>query len=379
MLRLLRMIGLGFLLAAGVTALVGPPGAGWWGLPIGLILVSLTSVLLSVARTTGGLAAAPPELVQAALAAGRTGTARIDALRQTGTRINDQPVCILDLTVQPRHGAAFRTRLQDVVPLTDMPAHQPGIRRPVALLLEGEADLQFVDGQVPPASVQDVPPASEAIPLRLPQPGPLRADGTRMRPLISTSRRGRPLRALAFTLVMLLTAGLLLLPQRAAVEQTLAALPEGRLHLDLRSPDGIAAALGAVQEGAGHDRVMGVVIMEDLVVVDAPVAAGEVNTDEWTYRRGHLERTGPTLIQPDVAQEQFAVDDVAWETLWPAAEQAAAEQGLEGPGDVSFSVSRDLAEDGGWTGPVLVRFSVGDEYTETFYVMEADGTGLHAT
>ncbi|MFC0672478.1 hypothetical protein [Brachybacterium hainanense] len=384
MLRLLRMIGLGLLLAGAVIWLITGTDAAWWTLPLGLTLAIFTSVLLGVSRTTSRLASVPPQLVQEALSAGRTGAARIDGLRRTGTMINDQPVCDLELTVQPRLGPAYRTRRRDIIPLTEIPQVQPGLVRPVVIPAEGEPDVQFVDGQVPIDSLPVVPAASSALPLRVPAPGPLRVDGTRQRPIVSIDPRTRPLRVLVFTLVMLLTAGLALLPYRESVEQTLAVLPEGTVRMDARSPEGISRGLAQIQREVGHEGLLEVTVSPDFLSADVPVRAGELATDAWTSRHGILESEGPATVQPDSPGEQFSASEIAWEALWPAAEQAAAEQGLEGPGDTIFTIRRATGHDmdsedfGLPVGPVEIIFSVGDEYTSTTYTMRGDGSGLSA-
>jgi hypothetical protein len=144
-LRLLLFVGVGLALGGGVVLVVGPPGAAGWAVPVGLTLAVLAGVLVAVGRGLRGLAVASPEEVDRARAAGRLALARVDVLRQTGTQVNDQPLCELDLTVAPRSGAAFTTTARLIVPLVDVPRFQPGRQHVVALLTDDGPELAFTE------------------------------------------------------------------------------------------------------------------------------------------------------------------------------------------------------------------------------------------
>lgn len=57
---------------------------------------------------------------------GELATARVLALRDTGNRVNGQPVAAVDLEVQPPGGTAFRATAQAVVTAINAAMVQPG-------------------------------------------------------------------------------------------------------------------------------------------------------------------------------------------------------------------------------------------------------------
>lgn len=57
---------------------------------------------------------------------GELATARVLALRDTGNRVNGQPVAAVDLEVQPPGGTAFRATAQAVVTAINATMVQPG-------------------------------------------------------------------------------------------------------------------------------------------------------------------------------------------------------------------------------------------------------------
>lgn len=59
------------------------------------------------------------------VSAGRVALVRIDGIRTTGMFINDQPVCELEVTVQPRQGQAFRTRMSRRITYVEIPHISP--------------------------------------------------------------------------------------------------------------------------------------------------------------------------------------------------------------------------------------------------------------
>lgn len=235
MLRIVLSIGIGILAGGAAVMVAGPPGAGSWTISVGLILTILPAVFLGIARQTRTIQSPTAEQIRAAGAAGRLGRARVDALAQTGTQINNQPLCDIDLTVQPVTGA--------------------------------------------------------------------------------------------FT----------------------------------------------------------VSITADYMSFELPVEDGSQRSDDWTYRRGEITHVGPSSIQPDDAREQFPIDDVAWDRLWPSLEEAAQQVGVEDVSESGFTIKRFVSEAeagsddfGTMTGPVEAVFTVEDAYESTTFTMNADGSELTA-
>ncbi len=120
-LRLITSAALDSLLGGAIIALVGPPGDGGLVIGVSLTVAILGVVLTGVASSMRGSVAASSEAIQQARDARRLGVARIDALRQTGTQINDQPLCDIDVTVRPLTGPAYATTIRTIVTLTDLP------------------------------------------------------------------------------------------------------------------------------------------------------------------------------------------------------------------------------------------------------------------
>lgn len=387
MLRLLCFVGAGILLGGIVSATVGPPGAAAWAFPVGLIVMILSIVLLAVGRSLRGVNAASHELIERAKNEGRVGLARVDALIQTGTQLNEQPLCDIELTVRPVHGGVYRTSVRRIVQLTEIPRFQPGSLHVVALLVDGKPDVAITNDDASAEIWADTefPPVAAAGELRKPEGGSLRADGTSRKPLIGTERRTRPLRIIVFVLAGLLAATAVVLPYRDGLAETAAAIPEGRLHADLRDPDSLDRALDALAEKIGHDRVVSVTVAEDLVSVNAPVSVDSLNVDRWYYRRGAVTHDGPGAPQPEVLGEQFALSDVDWAAVRRSLDEARATVGVDSLDGVMYNATRTLHidENDPWnherTGPVDVSFGIDDGYRTATFRVAADGTGLERT
>lgn len=363
-----------------MAVFVGPPGAGTAVVSVALPVCIIAIVFLRVGRTLG--AAVPSDAaVREARDARRLGRARIDRVTQTGPQINEQPLCDVDVTVRPLTGEAYATTLRMIVPLTELPIYQAGAERDVALLIEGGPEAVFVDGELSPAEhdALTVPPRSN-VPFRAVPPH-TRIDGGRRRgPLLGIGRRGRPWRLALFTVIALVAGAAVLLPYREAVALTAAAIHEGRWSVDLRRPEALAQAERSLQTAIGHDRVVSITVSTDFVLVDAPVRAGEIATDEWIYRGGQVSRQGAARPQPELAAEQFAWTDVALDRLWPAMQEAAARSGLPLDGAAAF-VQR--ATDDDVTSDTFIRnvgaptmgFTLRDDYRSQSFRLTADGNG----
>lgn len=75
-----------------------------------------------------------PLCVRSGVQAGRRGMARVDRINESGTRINHQPLCIIELTVQPRVGPAYRTKIRQILTFEKRVALGPGTAHPVGYL-----------------------------------------------------------------------------------------------------------------------------------------------------------------------------------------------------------------------------------------------------
>ena len=63
--------------------------------------------------------------------AGRVGTATVSAVRQTGTFVNNNPECELDLQVAVDGGAPYAVTHRQVLAMVALPGFQPGASVPV--------------------------------------------------------------------------------------------------------------------------------------------------------------------------------------------------------------------------------------------------------
>lgn len=386
-LRILTAIGIGIGLGGVIAAIVGPPGAASWAIPVGLFCTIIGITFVLIARTTGKISLPSPVLVEASRVAGRIGVARIDTLTQTGTQINDQPVCDLQLTVQPANGAAYRTQLRLVVGLIQIPSIQAGTHKAIVILAEGKPDIALLpdDPDTGPFAGIQVPPAEQAGPLRSPESGGLRDDGSRRTPLLSTKRATRPLRVLLYAAVAIAAATLVVLPYRAGLTQTVHALSNGQLKADLRQADYLPGAIDALVREVGHPNAISVLVTPDYVYYTAPVSDGARESDVWIYRGGNVQHNGPASIQPESADQQFPVTEVDWRAIWPGLEQAAKLVDVDDLSDTHISLDRTHVEDPASenylknVGPVKVQLAINTPYQNHWFTMNGHGGDLVLT
>ena len=380
-LRLIFFAAVGALLGGAVVEYVGPPDAGWAIISIALPVAIISGTFILIGRSMAGGVAVSKDDLRRALDSRRVGLARVDAIRQTGTQINDQPLCEIDLTVRPIQGEAYATTLRTVVALTELPAFQPGVQRQVAILLDGGPEVAFVDGELSPSEVGNLTVPDRSSVGFVPIASHTRISGGRRKgPLIGVGRRGRPLRLLVFTAVAVAVAVAVVAPYREAVAQTVEAVLDGRAHVDMRQPGPLAQAQAALEREIGHDRVSSIYVTPDFVIVEAPVTAGTTHTDRWMYRGGQVEHSGAVSIQPKSATEAFSWEDVDLAGILPAMEEAASQSGLP-VDDAGATVMRtwggaEAVSSGEKSGPIEINFSLEDDYETASFRMSADGSGL---
>lgn len=98
--------------------------------------------------------------------------------------IDDQPVCELEVTVQPRQGQAFRARLSRRVTYVEIPQYQPGELLPGVVLTHDGPEAAFVTDQVLYGEVE-----ARVAGLTVPPAGSVRDDGTRRASFVGRGRR----------------------------------------------------------------------------------------------------------------------------------------------------------------------------------------------
>ncbi|WP_181276218.1 hypothetical protein [Brevibacterium oceani] len=385
MLRLLIAAAIGTLAGAGIVLYVGPPGAGVGIAGVAFSVLIIAVVLTAVGRSMATTVSATKEDITQAIDSRRIGVARIDAIRQTGTQINDQPLCELDLTVQPLSGQAYATTVSNIVPVTDIPSFQAGVFRDVAILIEGGPEIAFIGGgefsEHERARIS-VPPRSN-VPMIPIEPHTRIVKGRRKGPLVGLGKKGRLARFSMFAIIAIVAALVVTWPYRTAVTQTAHALQQGQWHVDLRQPDALAVAQEALQDEIGHDQVISVYVSADFVIVEAPLEADGVKSDEWEYRGGRVANDGPATIQPESADEAFSWSDVAFDRLWPLMLTASGDSDLP-VGDSGASIVRSTNTDinsenfAEPVGPPQIGFSLEDDYSSASFTAEADGSKLVA-
>lgn len=385
MIRCAFFLGLGLVLGSVVVMIVGPPGAGSVTFPIGLTLAIMAGTLWKVSSLSRGTTGFSQTLVQTAREEGRVGVARVDALRQTGTQINDQPLCDIEVTVALPSGRVFRTVVRRIVAVVEIARFQPGTRHAVAVASAQHPDTEFLsdDPGSPQLSALRIPPVDSAGEPQRPEVGAVRDPGRRG-PLIGTGRHGRTVRVLAYVLIFLLAFVGVLYPYRDSVALVATALSHGELRADLREERYLEIALATAEEQIGHDSVFSVSVADDLLIIDAPIQVGAVESDRWTYRAGQLEHDGASPSQPEHPGEQFRVAEIALDALPAALEDARELSGLTGPevdAETMFHISRSFSAGDAHavTGPVQISFSLADDYHSAHFVMHSDGTDLTMT
>jgi hypothetical protein len=100
-----------------------------WMFALGALFAG-TFIFLIASLVVGALAN------QRILATGQDAVAKILAIKDTGTRINDNPVIEFSLQVQPPNYPAFTGQARQTVSLIHLPSYQPG----------GLVNVKFVPG-----------------------------------------------------------------------------------------------------------------------------------------------------------------------------------------------------------------------------------------
>lgn len=133
MIRVLLSVILGAALA-GIAAWILSADDAWSGLVIPCVIsLGVLWPIVLVVRGFAGVAGGAPGMtgtpaataVAQAETEGRLALARVRKIARTGTSINDQPVCDLDLVVVPRYGSPFEVRTRRLVDLVEIPRLQP--------------------------------------------------------------------------------------------------------------------------------------------------------------------------------------------------------------------------------------------------------------
>ncbi|MFC6357345.1 hypothetical protein [Luethyella okanaganae] len=132
---------------AGAVAWILSADEAWTGLVVTTaIAAGVLTPLVLVARSASGVfgAESKPEDIQLARSEGRLALARVLAIARTGTSINDQPLCDIDLLVMPRFGSPYQVRTRRLVDIVEIPRLQPECVVVVALAQKAPSAVAIV-------------------------------------------------------------------------------------------------------------------------------------------------------------------------------------------------------------------------------------------
>lgn len=399
------MLGAGL---AGTAAWVVSGDEAWGGFVIPCVIVALTVLLpiVLVVRSFSGVAGggtgfgfAPAAAeVQAAAAQGRLALARVKAINRTGTSINDQPVCDLDLVVVPRFGAPFEVRTRRLVDLVEIPRLQP---ESVVVVITGDQVPSTVsivmnppDDWVQQAQSDEQVRSVRTAPSFTPATDP-------------TSSRSRLRRIPAFVYVagLLVGAAVALIPAYptiaalAAGDTTLAEVRhassyEGKAEAEERAQaeadaaanmlvgDNAARAVEALTNELGATQVTQLSFWTTNLSAVAPSAPGAGTLDDFTVSGGQVERSGAASTQLEPGELELHLFDASAVdySLMPAlVEQAKELSRLHDPDpdghDQSVYISRTLVS--GIDEPQIVfDVPISGVYYDAWFTFSATGEVL---
>lgn len=400
MIRLLCFALLGAVLAGGAAWIVSADEA-WAGLviPCFIALSVLTPIVLAVRGIAGAglgaLAGAPSaEEVAQAEAQGRLALARVKAISRTGTMINDQPVCDVDLVVVPRFGSPFEVRTRRIVDLVEIPRLQPeGV---VVVLLREQAPSPVVIVMDPPDDWALLAQSDERVRMTrsaepyVPAPDSAKAAKTGLRripaPLYLVAALAGAALALipAYpTIAALATGGTTLDEVRHASSE------EGRAEADAEAEAAAGMFVGrnaqdavaVLVDGLGSSDVTQLSFWGSTLSVTAPSEPGAATLDGYSVRDGAFVNTGPAGSQPEPGVLELMlfpateVDTTMFPRLIADARQRSGLDELDPERDQWVYVSRSGSSEAG-APPVVIDVPVYGEYYDAWITYSLDGEVL---
>ncbi|MFC7879407.1 hypothetical protein [Isoptericola sp. NPDC057391] len=377
MIRCVFALSLGVLAASILgDALTGDPLYGTL-LVVAIVVASIALPLTIMGSVMGGMGLADPKKVAAAKAAGRTALARVTGIKATGSSINDQPVCEIELLVVPRQGRGpYRTTVRQLVNLARLPSVQPGAvvvvtqldpERP-EVVLDDAPDLDWARRAETDRQVRELRDAEVwALPHRGRSAGGIRHIPFVVFPVLAV---------LGFAAALYPAwdeAGRLLETRSidaVRAEHDAAAAAETSMF----TPGNLEPAIDAVLALSGGE-VTQVYVYDQSVRVTAPTSPGATTTDEWEFRDGEAVHTGASLIQPepeDVPREVFDATAIDWAALPALYDETQRLTGIDDTDSPSFYVERLVITGEKPTAP-LVRTYVDDDYHDGSVDYSTDG------
>ncbi|MGN8246520.1 hypothetical protein ACTHAM_000184 [Cellulomonas soli] len=306
----------------------------------------------------------------------RLALAQVLSVRETGTEINDRPLCELRLLVAPRTRAAYTTTARSVIGVLDAARVVPGSVQVVVR----------ADAARPEVVLVPDPPAGWAHQA---------ATDTRVRAMTSAPEWVEPLPsgrtrtgliripAVLFLVAALLGAGARAWPERAALQAWAGGVPRAELvgerasaqYLTVFEPGAARTVADDVVTAAGVSQLTSLSFFGASAAAEALTSPGATTTDSYWWADGVAERQGPTLIQPTAEELPAELFDVSTLDLTPVqllVEQAAGLTGIDmSTADVMVLVRR--ATNAAVTTPTEFALSVDGEYQDAWITADATG------
>lgn len=360
--RVLRCL-LAIVIGAGLGALAGNifDGRALYTtlLVICCVVVGPLIAVVVGGRALRGSAVLNASKIEAARREERIALARVLSIRETGTRINEQPICVIQLLVALDSGRRYRTSVRELVSVVDLPRMQPGAVLVVAQLAADRPEVVVI---------HDPDPVWRQ---RVETDERIRSAGATevWEPPV---QRGRDaygwlrIPRLVFLALVVGAAAVTLVPAYSQIAWQL----RGET---MYTGDNAHQAVEAIA-GERGSKFFHVYIYRSWISAEMPTSAGALTSDDVSYDHGRVSGKGATVIQPDpeeASAELFDVADVEWSVLPAVMDEAARRSGITKGKDPLVAVSRDVSSDGASDPQLVVMLR--NDYYNAYVTFDAKG------
>lgn len=368
MLRLLCALLAGIFVSGLVLNLgTGDPDYIWiWTLGMSFLIFGMA--LQRIRKSLGGFNVLSGQTVESLQDRSQGTLARITEVKRTGIAISNSPICKLTLVVAPVDRDAYTTTIAVPLDPVDIPRYQPGAVVVVARVKPDRPRVLLVRNPGPGWQrwIKEAGPRipdSAAAPVWEPVPKS-DADTAGFTQIIGTGARGRRMRIAVYLALFVTGAAVVLGPNHSAAVVATQGLVSGGDFDDFVNGNRQAEAVDALVALAGSQFIEVSFHEAGFVSAQAPSAPGAVTIDDFTYRYGEAERTGPTLIQPDDPQTQlFDIGKVDLTSIVGQVDETKKLTGITDPESSMVLIARASPDSlTGAQSPIEVFVSVDDAY-----------------